>query len=83
MIIIALAAAIGTLVMLRNHDYAYGLVLLWAFTGILIRHTSSGDGYAGRYPEVIATTIACLVVFLAAEAFLLWRRRSHPHPTST
>ncbi len=81
-IILVVAAAIGTLVMLRNRDYAYGLVLLWAFTGILIRHTSTGDGYAGRYPEVIATVVIALVVFLAAEAFLLWRRRSHPHPAS-
>lgn len=74
-IIIAAAAAIGTLVMFRNHDFAYGLVLLWAFTGIVIKHTSP-DGFAGRYPEVIATTVACLAAFLAAEAFLLWRQRS-------
>ena len=79
-IIIAVAAIIGTLVMLRNRDYAYGLVLLWAFTGILIKHTAD-DGWAERYPEVITTTIACLLLFLAAEAYLVWRRRpvsSHP-----
>lgn len=74
MIIIAVAALIGTLVMLRNHDHAYGVVLLWAFTGILIKHTSP-DGFAGAYPMVIATVIACLVVFVIAE-IVLWRRRS-------
>lgn len=74
MIIIAVAAVIGTVVMLRNHDPAYGVVLLWAFTGILIKHTSA-DGFAGRYPEVIGTVIVCLVAFLIAE-FVLWRRRS-------
>ena len=72
-VIIAVAAIIGTLVMLRNRDIAYGLVLLWAFTGILIKHLSP-DGFAGAYPAVIATTIACLAAFLAAEVFI-WRKR--------
>ena len=70
-LIVGVAAAIGTVTMLRQRDMAYGLVLLWAFTGILIKHMST-EGFGGRYPEVIATTIACLVVFLVAE-FLVWR----------
>lgn len=70
--IILVAAAIGTVTMIRNRDMAYGLVLLWAFTGIVIKHTSADD-FAGRYSEVIAVTIACLVAFLAAE-FYLWRK---------
>ena len=72
-IIIAVAALIGTLVMLANRDFAYVVVLLWAFTGILIKHTAA-DGFAGRYPEVIGTVIACIVAFLVAE-FVLWRKR--------
>lgn len=72
-IIVAVAAIIGTVTMLRNRDVAYGLVLLWAFIGILIKHLSS-DGFAGRYPEVIAVTIACLIAFVVAELFL-WRIR--------
>ena len=71
-VIILVAATIGTVTMIRNRDVAYGLVLLWAFTGIVIKHTSA-DGFAGRYPEVIATTLACVVVFVVAE-FLVWRR---------
>ena len=74
MIILAVAAIIGILTMLRNRDIAYGVVLLWAFTGIVIKHTSP-DGFAGRYPEVIATTAACLVAFLIAEV-LVWRKRT-------
>ena len=73
--IVAVAAAIGTMVMLRNRDIAYGLVFLWAFIGILIKHTSA-NGFAGEYPGVISITIACVVAFLAAEIFILWRQRS-------
>ena len=71
--IILIAAAIGTFTMIRNRDMAYGLVLLWAFTGIVIQHTSA-DGFAGRYPEVIVATLVCLVAFAIAEVFL-WRGR--------
>ncbi len=76
-LIIAAAAAIGTFTMLRNHDVAYGLVLLWAFLGILIKHTTD-TGFAGQYPGVIGTTIACLAVFVAAEATIVLRRRRRP-----
>ena len=48
-LIIAVAAAIGTVTMLRNRDLAYGLVLVWAFVGILIKHTSQ-TGFGGQYP---------------------------------
>jgi hypothetical protein len=72
-IIILVAAVIGTLTMVRNRDIAYGLVLLWAFTGIVIKHISA-DGFAGRYPEVIAATLVCMAVFVAAELFV-WRKR--------
>ena len=70
-IIILVAMAIGTVTMLRNRDVAYGLVLIWAFTGILIRQTSE---LAGRYPAIIAAVVVSLVVYLAAEALILRRR---------
>lgn len=72
-LIIAVAAAIGTVTMLRNRDFAYGLVLIWAFIGILIKHTMD-TGFAGKYPEVITTTVACLAVFAISEATIVLRR---------
>ena len=71
-IIVGVAMAIGTVTMLRNRDVAYGLVLLWAFTGILIRQTSD---LAGRYPAIIAAVVVSLLIFLAAEATILRQRR--------
>jgi hypothetical protein len=61
--------------MLRNRDVAYGLVLIWAYLGILLRQTST-DGLAGRYPMIIAAVVASLAVYLGAEAFILSRRRT-------
>jgi len=72
-IIVLVAMAIGTVTMLRNRDIAYGLVLIWAFVGILIRQTSD---FAGRYPAVIAAAAVSLAVFIAAGLLVLRRRKT-------
>jgi len=74
-IIVVVAMVIGTVTTLRNQDVAYGLVLIWAYSGILIRQTSA-EGLDGRYPVVVAAVVASLLVFVAAEAVVLLRRRS-------
>jgi hypothetical protein len=74
-IIVVVAMTIGTVTMLRNRDVAYGLVLIWAYAGILIRQTSA-DGFDGRYSVIIGTVIASLVIYIAAEALILRHRGS-------
>lgn len=69
-IIILVAMAIGTVTMLRNRDVAYGLVLIWAFIGILLRQTAA-DGLDGRYPAIIAAVVAALVVYLISEVWIV------------
>lgn len=73
-VIVLVAMTIGTITMLRNRDVAYGLVLVWAFVGILIRQVSS-DGLAGKYPAIIAAVVASLVIYLISEVWILRRRR--------
>lgn len=68
---------IGVAAMLKNRDIAYGLVLIWAYSGILLKHMAA-SGFNGQYPLVIGVAIACIVLFLAAEAFLLlFGRKDH------
>ena len=74
-IIVGVAMAIGTITMVRNRDVAYGLVLIWAFVGILIRQTSA-DGFAGRYPAIIAAVVVSLVIYVVAELAVLRRRKA-------
>lgn len=64
-IIILAGALIGSITTLRNRDSAYGLVLIWAYLGIVIKHTSAA-GFAGQYPLVIAATALCLLIITAA-----------------
>ena len=65
---IALVAAlvIGAATTLRFRDWAYGLVILWAFAGIYIKHVSP-SGFGGAYPLVIYTVSAAIALQLAAE----------------
>ncbi len=50
--------------MTKNKDVFYGLVILWAYTGILIKHTST-SGFAGQYPAVMVTISFCIVAIVA------------------
>jgi hypothetical protein len=65
-VIIAIGAIIGIITILRNKDYPYGLVILWAYAGIVIKHVSTA-GFNGMYPAVIITTITAMVLVVVAE----------------
>lgn len=78
-VIVVVAMAIGAATALRNRDLAYGLVLIWAFTGILIRQVSA-DGLDGQYPVVITAVAASLLVFVAVEIVVVRQRRSAVGP---
>lgn len=60
-IILLVGALIGILRMLKDKNIAYGLVLVWAYLGILLKHLSP-DGFNGQYPSIVTTVIACLVL---------------------
>lgn len=67
-VILMVGLAIAARTILKFRDITYGLVILWAFIGILIKHTAA-SGFDGAYPLVITTVrvaivavIACLIV---------------------
>ncbi len=72
-IVIAVGAVIGILTIMRNKDYAYGLVIIWAYIGILIKHMSS-SGFAGMYPAVITTVIIALALVVVADVFTIVKK---------
>lgn len=60
-IILLVGTLIGILRMTKDKNVAYGLVFVWAYLGILIKHLSV-DGFNGQYPGVIATVIISLAL---------------------
>ena len=72
-IILIIGAIIGIATMLKFKDIAYGLVIVWAYIGIWIKHSTAG-AFAGQYPAVITTVVACIALLIIAELFLLRTR---------
>ncbi|MBP9691354.1 tryptophan-rich sensory protein, partial [Candidatus Woesebacteria bacterium] len=64
-VIVLVGATIGTIRMLYDRSIPYGLVFIWAYTGIIIKHVSQ-TGFGGAYPEIIITIVFCIIVFGAA-----------------
>jgi hypothetical protein len=62
-IILMVGVIIGILRMRKDNNTVYGLVIVWAYLGILIKHISSG-GYNGQYQLIIITIILCLVLYV-------------------
>lgn len=73
-IILLVGLLIGTVTILRNNDYAYGLVIIWAYLGILIKHTAV-DGFAYNYMSVINTLVLSVFVLVLAELYLLFGKK--------
>ncbi len=74
LVIVPVGAVIGLLTMFRFKSVAYGLVIVWAYLGIIIKHTSA-TGFAGQYPPVITVTVISLIVLLTGVLYLIFSER--------
>lgn len=68
--ILVVATIISVLSILWSKCNAYGLVIIWAFLGILSKHTSE-TGFDSAYPNVIATLIIMIIVIIIANLIVL------------
>jgi len=55
---------------IQNQDFIYGLPVIWAFIGILIRHTSE-NGFEGKYPGIIILLIVIIILLLITDVYIL------------
>lgn len=60
---------IAGLTMFKNQNLGYGIVVIWAYIGILIKHTTK-SGFGGEYPFIILVLILCIIVLLIAEVYI-------------
>jgi hypothetical protein len=67
--IIAVGLIIGAVTALKNRDVVYALVLIWAYTGILIKH-SSASGFSFDYPAVISTVTICIILLIVLTVYI-------------
>lgn len=68
--VLIIGLLIGGLTMIKNQDFWYGLVIVWAYIGILIRHTSP-SGFSGQYPLIIIVLIISIIVLFITGVYIL------------
>jgi hypothetical protein len=77
-IIIFVGLIIGIATIIKNRDIAYGLVLIWAYAGIFIKHTSA-SGFSNQYTGISTTVIACIMLFIIAEVYVFIKQKKSYH----
>lgn len=75
-VILVVAALIGSLTALVNASPAYSLVLLWAFWGIYSRHVAESE-WNRQYPEIILAVqiLLPILALVTIGAFVKWLRQ--------
>ncbi len=75
-LVLAVTLCIALAVTLSAKDAVYGMVILWAYMGILLRHLSTGIGGHGReYSPILLCLIVCLVLLFTAVMLAIHRSR--------
>ncbi len=72
-LILLVGAAIGITRTIHDKNVFYGSILLWAYLGILIKHTSM-SGFDFQYPMIIGAVGVCLTSFLVANGLVLFKK---------
>lgn len=69
-LVLLVGVLIAAVTTIRERNFAYGLVPIWAYWGIYLKHTSA-DGFAGAYPPIVATTIVCIALLVGVNGWVL------------
>ncbi len=70
-VVIIIGAIIGIITLLYNRDYFYGLVFIWAYIGIIIKHITV---FNSMYTSVIVTTTICIICFILADIYAITKK---------
>ncbi|HPK14131.1 MAG TPA: tryptophan-rich sensory protein [Candidatus Paceibacterota bacterium] len=65
-LMLSIGAIVGLFVLIKKKDMLYGLVFIWAYLGIYIKHTGTMF-YDGTYSRIIFAVSVYLILFVMAE----------------
>jgi len=74
-LILIVGTLIGMARMYKDKNIFYGLVFVWAYFGIWLKHIAV-DGLAGQYLGIIITTLICITFFLFGILYIRARQVS-------
>ena len=78
--VLVIAAIISALTLWKYKDPYYGLVILWAYIGILSKHVSE-EGFSAMYPSAIVTLLICLLLITGEIAYIIFRNQKNKAST--
>jgi hypothetical protein len=73
--VMAVGALVASIIMITRRDAAYGFVFIWAYGGILLKHTSEA-GFNGQHVLVVLSAAAFIALFTMLEISIGLNRRS-------
>lgn len=59
----------------QDNNLAYGLVPVWAYFGIWLKHTMP-SGFNNSYPTIIATVIICMILLIISNITLIIKKKT-------
>lgn len=71
--ILIVGLTIGAITTYLNKDIAYGAVIIWAYIGIWIKHTSA-FGFDGMYPLLIYTAVFSIAVMVLITGLVIYNQ---------
>lgn len=72
-IILIVGVLIGGFTIIRLENIIYGLVLIWSYIGIYLKHIFE-SGWNSNYPLVIATITICLAMLILTLIYSVYRK---------
>jgi hypothetical protein len=75
LLILAVAWLIVSATVIRVKSYGIGFVLIWAYGGIVSKHTSVNPGFDNAYPAVVFTTVGLMLLMAVLLFILVLRNR--------
>lgn len=76
LLILAVAWLIVSATVVRLRSFGVGLVLIWAYGGIVSKHISVNPGFDNAYPAVVFTTAGLMVLMAVLLIVLFFRNKA-------
>lgn len=73
-LILFVGLGIATWRMHKDSNLAYGLVPVWAYYGIWLKHTMP-TGFNNSYPTIITTVVICIVLLIISNLGLIFKKK--------
>ncbi len=61
---------------LKNRSIAYAATVIWAYVGIVVKHTSE-NGFNGQYPEVVFAVMICILFLMIEVGYVIINKKKY------